>query len=132
MSSRDKASLVLQQAFFADSSARAAYFTLMLEMFDLDVAAMNVLIFGDQTADQISLLRKICSRKDSSLLTTFLERTSVALREEVEALPKIQRAPIPDFLSITQLVEAYQEKGIKVAPIESVLVTIAQLGHFIG
>jgi hypothetical protein len=93
---------------------------------------MNVLIFGDQTADQISLLRKICSRKDSSLLTTFLERTSVALREEVEALPKIQRAPIPDFLSITQLVEAYQEKGIKVPQIESVLVTIAQLGHFIG
>jgi hypothetical protein len=93
---------------------------------------MNVLIFGDQTADQIPLLRKICSRKDNSLLTAFLERTSVALREEIEALPKIQRAQIPDFLTIIQFVEAYCVKEVKVPQVESTLVTIAQLGHFIG
>ena len=49
MSSRDKASLVLRQAFFADSSARAAYFALMLEVFDLDVAARDALCGVDPT-----------------------------------------------------------------------------------
>jgi hypothetical protein len=93
---------------------------------------MNVFIFGDQTADQIPLLRKIVSRRDNSLLATFLERCSSALREEVQALPKPQRDSIPDFLTISQLVQAYQETDAKVPQLESVLVTIAQLGHYIG
>jgi len=93
---------------------------------------MNVHVFGDQTAGQIPLLRKIVSRRDNSLLSTFLERSSAALREEVERLPKSQRDTIPDFLTISQLVEAYVDKGETVPQIESVFVTIAQLGHFIG
>jgi hypothetical protein len=93
---------------------------------------MNVHVFGDQTADQIPLLRKVVSRKDNSLLSTFLERAAAALREEVERLPKIQREVIPDFLTISQLVEAYVELGSKVPQLESVFVTIAQLGHYIG
>jgi hypothetical protein len=93
---------------------------------------MNVFIFGDQTADQLQLLRRFCSRKDNSLLTTFLERASVAVREEVQRLPKTQRDSIPDFLTISHLVEAYYEKGVKVPQVESTLVTIAQLAHFIG
>jgi len=93
---------------------------------------MNVLIFGDQTADQTQLLRKIANRKDNTLLTAFLERAAAAVRDEVEKLPKIRRASIPDFLTISHLVEAYYEKGLKVPQIESCLVTIAQLAHFIG
>ncbi|KAF2667193.1 polyketide synthase-like protein [Microthyrium microscopicum] len=93
---------------------------------------MNVQIFGDQTADQIPLLRKICSRKDNSLLTTFLERSSAALREEVARLPKSQRDQIPDFLTISNLVSAYHESASKVPQLESVFVTISQLGHYIG
>lgn len=93
---------------------------------------MNVHIFGDQTADQAQLLRKICGRKDNTLLTTFLERTSVALREEVERLPKIQRGIIPDFLTVSHLVEGYYGQGEKIPEVESALVTIAQLAHYIG
>jgi hypothetical protein len=93
---------------------------------------MNVHVFGDQTADQIPLLRKIVSRRDNSLLSTFLERSASALREEVERLPKRQRDAIPDFLTISQLVQAYVDLGKKVPQLESVFVTIAQLGHFIG
>jgi hypothetical protein len=93
---------------------------------------MNVFIFGDQTADQVSLLRKVVSRKDNTLLTSFLERCSVALREEVQKLPKSQRDSIPAFLTINHLVESYYEKGVKVAQLESSLLTIAQLTHFIG
>ena len=96
------------------------------------VVKMNIHVFGDQTADQIPLLRKIVSRRDNSLLVSFLERASAALREEIERLPKIQRDAIPDFLTISQLVQAYVELGVKVPQLESVFVTIAQLGHFIG
>jgi hypothetical protein len=93
---------------------------------------MNVFIFGDQTADQVSLLRKVVSRKDNTLLTSFLERVSVALREEVQQLPKSQRDSIPAFLTVNHLVEIYYEKGVKVAQLESCFLTIAQLAHFIG
>ncbi|KAK7719260.1 polyketide synthase [Botryosphaeria dothidea] len=93
---------------------------------------MNILIFGDQTADQYPLLRKAVLRKDNALLSTFLERASVALRNEIKHLPRSQRESIPDFLSISSLIEAYYEKGLRIPQIESSLVTLAQLSHFIG
>src|ERR1700744_3719713 len=93
---------------------------------------MDVFLFGDQTADQVPLLKKIFARRDNSLLSTFLERSSLAVREEIQRLPKPQRDAIPDFLTISQLVQLYNEKGSKVPAIESALVTIAQLGHYIG
>ncbi|KAJ4291070.1 polyketide synthase [Kalmusia sp. IMI 367209] len=93
---------------------------------------MNTLIFGDQTADQYMLLRKACTWKDNALLKTFLERTSVALREETQRLPRSQREQIPDFLTVQDLVEGYHAKGFKVTQLESCMVTIAQLAHYIG
>lgn len=93
---------------------------------------MELLLFGDQTADQYPLLRKISQRRDNALLATFLERVSVALRDEASKLPRSQRDSIPDFLTLQHLVEAYYEKGQKIPQLESCLVTIAQLAHFIG
>ena len=93
---------------------------------------MNILLFGDQTADQSPLLRKVANRKENALLQTFLEQVSVVLREESRKLPKTIRDTIPDFLTVSHLVEAYFEKGVKVPQLESCLVTIAQLAHFIG
>ncbi|KAI9710476.1 MAG: polyketide synthase [Bogoriella megaspora] len=93
---------------------------------------MNVLFFGDQTADQSALLRKAVNRKENALLQTFLDQVSVAIREETRKLPKTVRDTIPDFLTVGQLVEAYFEKGNKVPQLESCLVTVAQLAHFIG
>ena len=93
---------------------------------------MNILIFGDQTADQYPLLRKASLCKNNALLTGFLERVSVCLREEVQKLPRTQRDQIPDFLRVSDLVEAYYAKGLKIPQLESALVTIAQLAHYIG
>lgn len=93
---------------------------------------MNTLIFGDQTADQYVVLRKAVTWKDNALLKTFLERTSVVLREETQKLPRWQREQIPDFLTVGDLVEAYYAKGSKVTQLESCMVTISQLAHFIG
>jgi hypothetical protein len=93
---------------------------------------MNVLIFGDQTTDQYNLLRKACTWKNNSTLTTFLDRISVVIREEVQKLPKTQRQQIPDFLTTWDLIEAYRAKGSRVSELESCLVTTAQLAHYIG
>ncbi|KAF2813787.1 ketoacyl-synt-domain-containing protein [Mytilinidion resinicola] len=93
---------------------------------------MNALIFGDQTADQYPLLRKVSLRKDNALLATFLERVSVVLRDEIEKLPRVQRAEIPDFLRVSDLVEAYFAKGLRIPQLESCMVTLAQLAHYIG
>ncbi|EUC49768.1 hypothetical protein COCMIDRAFT_1596 [Bipolaris oryzae ATCC 44560] len=93
---------------------------------------MDVLIFGDQTADQYPLLRKACTWKNNATLTTFLDRISVVIREEVQKLPRTQRDQIPNFLTTWDLVEAYYAKGLKIPEIESCMVTIAQLAHYIG
>jgi len=92
----------------------------------------NILFFGDQTAEQYSLLKKIVLRQKSPLVATFFERVSQVLREEVSKLPYTQRATIPDFLTANDLVENYYQKGLKVPMVEGVMVTIAQLGHYIG
>lgn len=93
---------------------------------------MDVLIFGDQTADQYSLLHRIVHRKNNAVLTTFLERVCLALRDETAKLPRARREQVPDFLRLTELIEAYSERSIKVPELESSLVTIAQLAHYIG
>ncbi|KAF1920326.1 hypothetical protein BDU57DRAFT_525429 [Ampelomyces quisqualis] len=93
---------------------------------------MNVLIFGDQTGDQYPLLRKACTWKNNAALTTFLDRISVVIRDEVQRLPRAQRDQIPDFLTTWDLVEAYYSKGLKVPQLESCMITIAQLAHYIG
>lgn len=93
---------------------------------------MDVLLFGDQTVNQYPILKKLTTKQNNALLSAFLERTSVALREETRKLPQVRRAAIPDFLTVSNLVEAYYEGSVKLPEIESSLVTIAQLAHYIG
>lgn len=92
---------------------------------------MEVLLFGDQTADQYQILNKAVHRKNA-VITTFLERVSVALRQEVRRLPRSRREVIPDFLSVNNLIEHYYERGLKIPELESALVTVSQLSHYIG
>jgi hypothetical protein len=56
----------------------------------------------------------------------------VVIRDEVQKLPRTQRDQIPDFLTTWDLVEAYYSKGVKVPQLDSCMVTIAQLAHYIG
>jgi hypothetical protein len=50
----------------------------------------------------------------------------------VQQLPRTQRDQMPDFLTTWDLVEAYYSKGVKVPQMDSCMVTIAQLAHYIG
>ncbi|KAF1825033.1 polyketide synthase [Dissoconium aciculare CBS 342.82] len=92
----------------------------------------NVLLFGDQTAEQYPLLHRIVLRKDNALVSNFIERVALAIREETRQLPRSQRNAIPDFLTLSNLVEAYYQKGDKVPALESAFLTATQIGHYIG
>lgn len=96
------------------------------------MATTEILLFGDQTADQKQLLQKLVQRQDHAVVTTFMERAAAAIREEVRKLPRSRREIMPDFLTVNNLVDAYYNKGIKIPELESTLVTVAQLAHYIG
>ncbi|KAH0538586.1 Type I Iterative PKS [Glutinoglossum americanum] len=93
---------------------------------------MHIFLFGDQTADQSSFLQKVFACKDHVLLVSFLDRVNVALREEVAQLPRITRQRIPDFSTVQELALRHQERGEASPAVESTILCIAQLAHFIG
>lgn len=93
---------------------------------------MDLFLFGDQTASQEPLLRRLAARKDNGILTTFIQRAISLLKDEIRTLPRNRRNLMPDFLSLSHLVEWYFTGHLRVPELDSALTTIAQLGHFIG
>jgi hypothetical protein len=91
---------------------------------------MEFLVFGDQTADQYVLLREICRQHSNPILVAFLKRSAAVIRDETRRLEPKSRAAIPSFATVSQLVDTYCERRVKVPELESCLVNIAQLGHF--
>lgn len=93
-------------------------------------AASRVYLFGDQTADFDSGLRRLLHAKNDSLLVAFFQKSYYALRKEITSLPPSERAAFPRFTSIVDLLARYRESGPNPA-LESALTTIYQLGSFI-
>lgn len=90
----------------------------------------RVYLFGDQTADFESGLRRLVQAKNDSLLTAFFQKCYHAVRQEVSKLPPSERQIFPRFTSIVDLLARYRENGPN-AVLESTLTTIYQLGCFI-
>ncbi|ERF69996.1 hypothetical protein EPUS_03548 [Endocarpon pusillum Z07020] len=92
---------------------------------------MEVYIFGDQTADCRSFLAKAVGRKENVLLNVFLEKAAFAIRDEISRRAYIQ-SDIPNFSTVQELAERYYKSESPDTAIESSLVCLAQLIHFIG
>lgn len=92
---------------------------------------MQILIFGDQTADCRTFLSAVFRRKGDVLLNSFLEQASNAIREEISRSRGIA-SNIPSFGTIQELTERYFRNGASNAAIESTLLCVAQLAHYIG
>ncbi|KAJ5908568.1 hypothetical protein N7495_001250 [Penicillium taxi] len=90
----------------------------------------RVYLFGDQTADFDSGLRRLVHAKNDSLLIAFFQKSYHALREEISKLPQSERQMFPRFTSIVDLLKRYRVSGPNPA-LESALTTIYQLGSFI-
>lgn len=92
---------------------------------------MEVYIFGDQTADCRAFLDKVFRRKGDFLLASFLEQACTAIREEVSSYRALT-SRFPSFGTIQELSHRYYQSGTPNAAIESTLVCLSQLAHYIG
>ncbi|EKV10885.1 Conidial pigment polyketide synthase PksP/Alb1 [Penicillium digitatum] len=90
----------------------------------------QVYLFGDQTADFDSGLRRLLHAKNDSLVAAFFQKSYYALRKEISSLPPSERQGFPRFTSILDLLARSKESGPNPA-LESALTTIYQLGCFI-
>lgn len=93
---------------------------------------MDIYVLGDQNADCQAFLRKIFLRKENVLLTSFLDRVCVVLREEVsrQSFPQ-HGSSYPGFSTVQELVERYHEEHRPNLAIESAIVCLSQLTNFI-
>ncbi|KAI1462723.1 polyketide synthase [Annulohypoxylon moriforme] len=93
---------------------------------------MAFLLFGDQSLDTHGFLADFYRRGNPSVLSKeFLRLASDALRDEIDRLPREERRKIPIFRTLQQLNERYHAQPIKFPGIDSALLCIAQLAHYI-
>jgi Starter unit:ACP transacylase in aflatoxin biosynthesis len=92
---------------------------------------MEIYVFGDQTADCRLFLQKAVARKEDVLLNVFLEKAAFAIRDEISKRAYVQ-SDIPNFGNIQELADRYYERELPDTAIESTLVCLSQLIHFIG
>ena len=92
---------------------------------------MNIFLFGDQTADYNSNLIGKISHKDVPVLTSFLEKANVALREEISQQPGLVQRTIPSFSTLLDLVQWFSESGVSSPAIESAICTTCQIACLI-
>lgn len=91
----------------------------------------HVYLFGDQTNDFSPGLRQLLRIKDSPLLKSFLEKTHLALRQEISQQRRDVQEFFPRFSNIVDLFAAYSTERDSTPVIASTLLTIYQLGSFI-
>ncbi|KAI1372948.1 polyketide synthase [Hypoxylon crocopeplum] len=93
---------------------------------------MAFLLFGDQSLDTHGFLAEFYRRGNPSVLSKeFLRLAGDALRDEIDRLPRGERRKIPIFRTLQQLNEKYHAQEIKFPGIDSALLCITQLAHYI-
>lgn len=93
---------------------------------------MAFLLFGDQSLGVHGFLADFYQYGNPSVLAlSFLEQAGAALREEVDQMSSIERQRVPQFSSIKDLNENYQARKIKNSAVDSALLCITQLAHYI-
>ena len=93
---------------------------------------MAFLLFGDQSLDTYGFLAYFHREGNPSVLSReFLRLAGEALKCEVDKLPRSQRQMIPIFRTLQELNEKYHAQGLKYPAIDSALLCVAQLAHYI-
>ena len=93
---------------------------------------MRILLFGDQALDPHSYIRtQLLAGRTNPLLSLFLQRASVALKREIAQLSPLEQKYIPSFSTIEELVDRAHSTQSYHTGIESALLCISQLAHYI-
>ncbi|KAI0395410.1 polyketide synthase [Xylariaceae sp. FL0594] len=90
------------------------------------------LLFGDQSLETHGFLADLERQGDPNVFAKeFLAQATDALRKEIDNLPRVEREKLPQFRTLRQLNEQYREQKVKYAGIDSALLCMAQLAHYI-
>jgi len=90
------------------------------------------LLFGDQSLDTSAFLADFLRQGNPSVLSReFLRLATNALKDEINELPRTERQKIPEFRTLRQLNEKYHAQKIKYPGIDSALLCMTQLAHYI-
>ncbi|TWU71827.1 putative PKS-like protein biosynthetic cluster [Metarhizium rileyi] len=89
-------------------------------------------LFGDQTIDFVPGLRSLLRIRDGPLLSAFLHKTNLKLRQEITRQSREVRVSLPRFSSIIDLLAAYSTERDSSPILASTLTAIYQLGSFIS
>jgi iron transport multicopper oxidase len=93
---------------------------------------MTFLLFGDQSLNAYECLAGFFRRTNLGILSkSFLEQTSSALQSEIDSLSSVDRQRIPSFSTIQELNERYHASNTKNSAVDSALLCITQLTHYI-
>ncbi|KKA30712.1 hypothetical protein TD95_004441 [Thielaviopsis punctulata] len=88
--------------------------------------------FGDQSVDTYACLADFCRLGNPGIVAkAFIERAGAVLREEIEALPQLQRENIPKFRSLYHLNEEYNTQKRRHSGLDSALLFIIQIAQYI-
>lgn len=92
---------------------------------------MDLLLFGDQTTDYLSTLQSLLRDERGPILSIFLGNINTLLQYEITALSNAERSKFPSFSDIDELASRYESDSNKNALVDSVLVCLTQLIHYI-
>ncbi|GAB1191821.1 Non-reducing polyketide synthase pks27 [Aspergillus pseudonomiae] len=91
----------------------------------------EIVLFGDLTCDSVAGLRALVNIKDNPLLTSFFERVTAGLREEIGLLPFSQRQRFVRFTKFEELLARAQRSDCPHPGLEKALACTYQLACFI-
>lgn len=93
---------------------------------------MKILLFGDQEFNRHTYLRtQLLGGRTSPLLASFFHRVNLALRREIAQLSPLEAKNIPAFSTIEELLDRTHSEPALHVGVESALLCISQLAHYI-
>ncbi|KAK3938759.1 hypothetical protein QBC46DRAFT_439652 [Diplogelasinospora grovesii] len=92
----------------------------------------EIVLFGDLTCDYTAGLRSLAAVKENPLLSSFFERVTFGLRQEIGLLPAGERTRFAGFITFHELVARVQQKPSVHPALEKALACTYQLACFIN
>jgi len=92
---------------------------------------MDLLLFGDQSTDYLPTFQALLKGHRGTILSEFFGSVNTALKLEIHALPDLKGYVFPSFSDIDELVSKYERSLSQNATLDSALLCLAQLSHFI-
>ena len=91
----------------------------------------QIFVFGDQTNASDADLRQLLHINDNSVLRSFFERVTYALRVEIARLPTVQQEWFPRYTTLLELLTARGRGSGDNPALGLALLCINQLSRFV-